>query len=121
MLNKRLDGYSPKKRSSPVTTQTKRFHVQSFESSNKTMTAYCEEHEIAISTFSAWVSKYGVKDDGVFVPIQTHEPISASASTIETQQPAHIEIHRGELKVILPILSDAKVAIEIIKGVFSCN
>lgn len=121
MLNNRLDSYPKKKRSSPATTQSKRRHVQSFESSNKTMTAYCKEHEIAISTFSTWVSKYGVKDDGVFLPIQTHKPIPTSASMIETQQPAHIEIHRGELKVILPILSDAKVAIEIIKGVLSCN
>ena len=121
MLKNDLAGDRRRKRSNPATLKLKRFHVQSFESSNKTMTAYCEEHKIAISTFSAWVSQYGQKEAEGFVPIQTPDPISTSASTLGTQQSARIEIHRGELKVVLPLLSDAQVSIEIIRGILLCN
>ena len=60
------------------------------------------------------------EDEG-FVPIQTPDPISTSASTLGTQQSARIEIHRGDLKVVLPLLSDAQVSIEIIRGILLCN
>ena len=110
------------KRQIQFTTQTRRTYVQSFESSNKTMTAYCEEHGIPISTFSAWVTKYGKRQQAGFVPVQVQGAMSAQKTpvnqkTIATQV---IEIHRGDLKVVLPMI-DVTMAVEIIKEVLLCS
>jgi len=87
------------------------------------MTAYCEAHGIPLSTFSTWVTKYSKKQGSAFVPVQVkNEPSPQAALKDQTNtQTQHIEIHRGDLKVVLPVTNDVSMAIEIIKGVFACN
>ena len=106
-----------------LTTQAKRSHVENFERSDQTMSTYCRAHGIAISTFSTWVAKYGVKEPPSFVPVQVCDEPEESIR-ITQQAPTcltHIEIHRGELKIVFPVMSDIALTIEIIKGIFTCN
>lgn len=115
----------PDKPKRPVyfTAQAKRSHVNAFESTGKTMTSYCEVHGIPLSTFSTWITRYGKKQPTAFVPVQVkNDPPPKAESKAPTQIRApHIEIHRGDLKVVLPVMSDVSMAIQIIKGVFACN
>lgn len=112
-------------RSSHVTAQSKRAHVHAFKTSSQTMTAYCKSHGIPISTFSSWVSKYGPAKKGseAFIPAQISSTLSTHQSAPVPQKAiaTHvIEIHRGDLKVVLPA-QDIVMALEIIKGVLLCN
>ena len=109
------------KRPAHFSAQAKRSHVNAFESSRKTMTAYCEAHNIPLSTFSAWVTKYSKKQQAAFVPIAVqNNPPSQAASKKQTST-QYIEIHRGDLKVLLPVSNDVRMVTEIIKGMLACS
>ena len=101
--------------------QDKRSHVHAFKTSSQTMTDYCKRHDIPISTFSHWVSKYGKKVAEAFIPAQVPSTLSSQKAPVNQKAAAHvIEIHHGDLKAVLPMM-DVVMAVEIIRGVFSCN
>lgn len=105
------------------TVQARRSHVNAFELGTQTMTAYCKQHRIPISTFSAWVTKYGKNQRSGFSPVQlqSEAPPQPTPNRQKASQLHPIEINRGDLKIILPVISDVRTAIEIIKGVLACN
>lgn len=105
------------------TVQARCSHVNAFKSGTQTMTAYCKQHNIPISTFSTWVTKYGKNQQSGFSPVQVQSepPPQPIPNREKASQLQPIEITRGDLKVILPVISDVRTAIEIIKGVLACN
>lgn len=112
---------SPPRRQHKLTAQARRSHVFAFESGKLSMSAYCEKHGIPISTLSTWVTKYGKTQKAAFMPVQVKDnpPPVISPKAHPTQTKA-IEIHRGDLKIVLPMV-DVAMTVEIIKGVLACN
>lgn len=43
------------------TAQARRAHVRAYQTNGESMIGYCEKHHLALSTFKAWVTKYGEK------------------------------------------------------------
>jgi len=104
-----------------LTAQARRSHVFAFEASKLSMSAYCEKHGIPISTLSTWVTKYGKTQKAAFVPAQVKSnPLPTIPNKPHPTQTRAIEIHRGDLRVVLPII-DVAMTVEIIKGVLACN
>ena len=53
------------------TAQVRRAHVRAYQISGESMVAYCKKNHFALSTFKAWVTKYGkkkFKDQDCFLP-----------------------------------------------------
>ena len=119
------EAYSPSgsKRRSAIGAEAKRAHVEAFKKSHQTMSDYCRSHHLATSTFSKWVSKYGVNVPSSFVPIQVNSESQAQIAPTKQKatQTYSIEDYRGDLKITLPVMSDSQVTIEMIKGILACN
>lgn len=102
------------------TTQDKRVHVRTYQSSNESMIAYCDKHQLALSTFKSWVKKYGEKKmPAAFVPILASKHTSADIKSIKSLQ--RVEIYAGDIKVIFPELSDTEMLITLIRGISHAN
>ena len=103
------------------TAQSRRAHVTAFENSNQTMTGYCLQNGLLLPTFSGWVARYGRKKQAAFVPIKIQTHSESKENNVIKKPFQKIEIHRGDVKVILPENNDLKIVIELIKAVMSCN
>ena len=100
------------------TSQSRRAHVTAFENSQQTMTGYCLQNGLLLSTFSSWVAKYGSNKKRGFIPIT----VQAHSAVKEIKKPMQrIEIHRGDVKVILPEINDFEAVVNLIKVVMQCN
>src|SRR3990167_4038174 len=103
-----------------MNAQARRAHVRAFESGTDTMVKYCEAHSLPLSTFKNWVPRYGNKQKSAFIPINVNR--DNQIEKIDVKKPSQrIEIHRGDVKVILPEINDLETVINLIKVVFSCN
>lgn len=110
-------------RQANLTTQSRRSHVNAFELGAQTMTSYCKTHSIPISTFSAWVTKYGKKQKSAFAPVQVKSSQSQMLIAKQHKERSRqvIEIHRGNLRIMIPTMLNTSITIEIIKGMIECN
>lgn len=103
-----------------MNAQARRAHVRAFESGTDTMVRYCELHRLALSTFKNWVPRYGEKEKPAFIPININRNNQIEKIEIKKQS-QRIEIHRGDVKVILPEINDLEIVINLIKVMMSCN
>lgn len=68
-----------------LSAETRQAHVKAWQESGLTMSAYCREHQLAISSFSVWVGKNKDKKDKAvkqFFPIKPCEKPSLSSSRL---------------------------------------
>ena len=103
-----------------LSTQAKRAHVRAYQSTGQTMIAYCEQTHLALSTFKAWVSKYGEKKSVTgFIPmiVDNKNQVTAEIKN-ETQR---LEIQKGDFKIIFPGITNLEMTIHLIKGIIACN
>ena len=102
------------------TVQARRAHVRAYQTSGESMIAYCDKHHLALSTFKAWVTKYGEKKiPAAFVPIIASKNISAEISKSKALQ--LVEIHVNNIKIIFPEISDIETLIQLIRGLSHAN
>lgn len=103
-----------------LTAQARRSHVRAYQTSGESMIAYCDKHHLALSTFKAWVTKYGEKKiPAQFVPIVASKNISAEIKKTKALQ--LVEIHVGNIKIIFPEISDTEMLIQLIRGLSHAN
>jgi transposase-like protein len=103
-----------------INAQARRAHVRAFESGADTMARYCELHGLTITTFKNWVSRYSDNQKPAFIPININR--NNQIEKIDIKKPLQrIEIHRGDIKVILPEINDLETVLNLIKVVMSCN
>ncbi len=103
-----------------LTAQARRAHVRAYQTSGESMIAYCDKHHLALSTFKAWVTKYGEKKiPAAFVPIVASKNISTEINKSKALQ--LVEIHVNNIKIIFPEISDTETLIQLIKGLSHAN
>lgn len=104
-----------------LTAQARRAHVRAYQFGNESMIAYCDKHNVVLSTLKSWVKKYGEKKmPAQFVPML----VSAKNTTPEiskTKSSFCCEIHVGDIKIIFPEISDVGTVIQLIRGVSHAN
>lgn len=103
------------------TAQARRAHVRQYQSNSETMIAYCEKNHLALSTFKAWVSKYGEKKAAAaFIPITV--PIKNETNEFKKLPTSQrLEIITGAIKIVLPEINDIAVVIKLIKELSNAN
>ena len=103
-----------------LTDDEKRAHVQAYLKSNQSRRAYCESTGVKLSSFKNWPTKYGRKRISDFVPVVSTPQAPEIKMPVATK-PQRIEITKGDYKVVLCDISSARMTIDIIQGVLSCN
>ena len=97
--------------------EARRAHVERWKSGGLSMTAYCRQHNLVLTTFSTWAKPYK-KSLTKFKPISIRPPMNLAP----VPQSSVIEIlvdHR--IKIRLLNVSDASMVLAIAKGLMSCN
>jgi hypothetical protein len=84
------------------------------------MTAYCKQHDLKISAFSNWNARYTKKKNATFLPIQLSAAPALKKSEGELSL-QRLEIHKGDLKIILPVANNVEAMANLVKWVISCN
>lgn len=97
------------------TAQARRAHVRAYQADGKSMIEYCEKHSLALSTFKAWVTKYGEKKTVPgFIPV-----VAKNARQLPGEKPVafrNIEVQANGLKIIIPEIVDTNSLIQLIQG-----
>ncbi len=98
-----------------LTTQARRAHVRAYQACGEPMVAYCEKNHLALSTFKAWVAKYGEKKMAPnFIPVVSKDiPQTADNKSVTFR---NVEIHTKNIKIIIPEMIDANSLIQLIQG-----
>lgn len=102
------------------TGQMRRAHVRAYQISGESMIAYCGKHHLALSTFKSWVTKYGEK----IIPASFVPMTLASKNSDETKKVKllpHIEIHTGDIKIVVHNATDTETLIQLIRGLSHAN
>src|SRR3990167_6521331 len=98
------------------TAQARRAHVRSYQASGESMIVYCEKHHLALSTFKTWVTKYGEKViPAQFVPM-TLASKNPNDTLKKTKSLSQIEIHAGNIKIVISEVPNVETLIQLIKG-----
>lgn len=103
------------------TAQARRAHVREYQTSGESMIVYCDKHHLALSTFKTWVTKYGEKKiPAQFVPIAT--TLKNSPTEInEAKSLSRVEIHKGDIKIVVFDTTKIETLIQLIKGLSYAN
>lgn len=103
------------------TAQARRAHVREYQMSGESMIVYCDKRHLALSTFKTWVTKYGErKIPARFVPITT-APKNSLEKTSGTISLSRIEIHKGDIKIVVSEVTSIETLIHLIKGLSYAN
>lgn len=98
-----------------LTTQARRAHVRAYQANGESMVAYCEKNHLALSTFKAWVVKYGERKIAPgFIPVVSKE-IQQSPQN-KSVAFRNIEIHTKGIKIVIPEIANANSLIQLIQG-----
>ena len=107
-----------------LSREKKLTHLAAFKQSGLTMTAYCKQQGLKISAFSNWNARYAKKKNTTFLPAQ----LKSQQSELKNSQPqmilkslGRLEIHKGDLKIILPETNHFEAMLNLVKTVISCN
>lgn len=103
-----------------LTTEMRHAHVNAFKQCGLTMTAYCKQHNLKISAFSNWNARYSKKKNATFLPVQLRATPALKKSEGEPSL-QRLEIHKGDLKIILPLANNVEAMTNLVKMVISCN
>ena len=103
------------------TAQARRAHVRAYQSSGQSMIMYCDKHHLALSTFKTWVTKYGEKlIPAQFVPM-TLASKNPNDAFKKTKSLSKIEIHAGDIKIVISEVANVETLIQLIKGLSHAN
>lgn len=105
------------------TRQARRAHVHAYQTSGKSMLAYVAQHQLVLSTFKGWVTRYGEKiAPSQFVPVTVSPTkINKEKEISKTLSPTCIEIHAGDIKVIFSEAPAIETLIQLIRGLSHAN
>lgn len=98
-----------------MTKEIRQSHVLKWKQSGLTMSDYCRQNTLSISSFSVWVHQYTSAQSPAFKPV-------ISQGLQEKRQQNAIEIISGDrVKIRLHDVNNAALVIEIIKEVMRCK
>ncbi len=99
--------------------KTRQSHIKKWKESHLTMSAYCRQKNISVSSFSKWVQNDAKETKSLFKPLIS----TAVAPPFKEVSTQIIEIHVGHppLKIRFMNAADASLIINIIKGLGRCN
>ena len=105
------------------TRQARRAHVRAYQVSKESMIAYVARHQLVLSTFKGWVSRYGEKViPAQFVPVTTPaKGANANNDTTKIQPSPCVEIHIDDIKIIFPQAPTTETLIQLIRGLSHAN
>jgi hypothetical protein len=103
------------------TAQAQRAHVRAYQSNGESMIAYCDKHHLALSTFKAWVTKYGEKKiPAAFVPMVMASK-NGPVEIPDTQSLQRVEIQVGDIKMVFSEIANIETLIQFIRGLSHAN
>lgn len=103
------------------TVQARRVHVRSYQTSGESMIAYCNKHQLALSTFKTWVTKYGEKKvPAAFVPMVVASK-NLPMEIAKTKSLQGVEIHVCDIKIIFSEISHLETLIQLIRELSYAN
>ena len=100
------------------TSQARQLHVRKWKESNLSMSAYCRQQNLSVSSLSKWVQDSHKKSKTLFKPV-----ISTTSLPRSKESPPNvIEILVGQqIKIRFVNAADSSFIMNIIKGLAVCN
>ncbi len=98
--------------------QTRQLHIKKWQESRLSMSAYCRQQNLSVSSLSKWIQDNAKKLKTSFKPI-----ISTAAHSLpKTPADNVIEILTSQqIKIRFINTSDASLILAVIKGLIRCN
>lgn len=117
-FNPSAENSIPKRRYNTTTAVTRHSHVKAWKESGLSMSQFCRQHGLAISSFSVWAQNYSKTKD----PQPAFKPLVLSDTPKSQTQDSVVEIYFTEqIKLRLLNAHDSQFIVAIAKGLALCN